>query len=95
MKKCDNFLIFAQNKGRGYTLEPPHLRTVEIPQTTPNHRKPPLLYMVTVKRGGNGCDIATIRAPLAFNMLVLVWRVVANVIGGRDSRSDMTSIGKE
>ena len=26
-------------------------------------------------------------------MLVLVWRVVANVIGGRDSRSDMTSIG--
>ena len=28
-------------------------------------------------------------------MIVLVWRVVANVIGGRDSRSDMTSIGKE
>ena len=24
-------------------------------------------------------------------MLVLVWRVVANVKGGRDSRSDMTS----
>ena len=47
--------------------------------------------MITVERSGNGCDIATIRAPLAFNMLVLVWRVVANVIGGRDSRSDMTS----
>ena len=25
-------------------------------------------------------------------MLVLAWRVVANIIGGRDSRSDMTSI---
>ena len=47
--------------------------------------------MITVERDGNGCDIATIRAP----MLVLVWRVVANVIGGRDSRPDMTSIGKE
>ena len=23
MKKCDNFLIFAQNIARGYTLEPP------------------------------------------------------------------------
>ena len=22
--------------------------------------------MITVERGGNGCDIATIRAPLAF-----------------------------
>ena len=36
------------------------------PQTTPNHRTPPNLYMITVKRSGNGCDIATIRAPLAF-----------------------------
>ena len=25
MKNCDTFLIFAQNIGRGYTLEPPHL----------------------------------------------------------------------
>ena len=24
MKNCDIFLIFAQNKDRGYTLEPPH-----------------------------------------------------------------------
>ena len=24
MKKCDNFLIFAQNIDRGYKLEPPH-----------------------------------------------------------------------
>ena len=24
MKKCDNFLIFAQNIDCGYTLEPPH-----------------------------------------------------------------------
>ena len=24
MKKCDFFLIFAQNIDRGYTLEPPH-----------------------------------------------------------------------
>ena len=24
MKKCDIFLIFAQNMDRGYTLEPPH-----------------------------------------------------------------------
>ena len=39
--------------------------TVEIPQTTPNHRKPPFSYMITVERGGNGCDIATIRAPIA------------------------------
>ena len=41
------------------------------PQTTPNHRKPPkplffLLYMITLEKGGNGCDIATIRSPLAF-----------------------------
>ena len=25
MKKCDIFLIFAQNIDRGYTLEPPRL----------------------------------------------------------------------
>ena len=39
------------------------------PQTTPNHRKPPqttFLYMITVESGGNGWDIATIRASLAF-----------------------------
>ena len=24
MKKCDNFLIFALNIDRGYTIEPPH-----------------------------------------------------------------------
>ena len=40
--------------------------------------------MITVERGRNGCDIATIRDPPASK---LVWRVVANVIGERDSRS--------
>ena len=35
MKKCDNFLIFAQNIDRGYTLEPPQWGpgTNEYPQS--------------------------------------------------------------
>ena len=45
--------------------------------------------MITVERGGNGCDIATTRAPLAFKYASVGMGVVANVIGGRDSRSDM------
>ena len=60
------------------------------PQTTPNYRKPPFSYLKTVERVGNGCDIATIRAPLAFK-----YASVGMEGSGRDSRSDMTSVGKE
>ena len=38
-------------------------------RNTANHRKPPQTtanHMITVERGGKGCDIATIRPPLAF-----------------------------
>ena len=52
--------------------------------------------MITVERAGNGCDtgIATIRAPLGFKYVSVGMGVVANVIGGRDLRSNMTSIVK-
>ena len=30
IKKCDNFLIFAQNIDRGYSLEPPHRSWVHV-----------------------------------------------------------------
>ena len=34
MKNCDNFLIFAKNKDRGYTLEPPNRGGInEYPQS--------------------------------------------------------------
>ena len=44
--------------------------------------------MITLERGGNRCDIATIRPPLAF-------RCTSVGIGERNSESDITLVGKE
>ena len=61
-KKIFKFFIIY---GRGGHLGAPS-KYRKPPQTTANHPKPHFLYMITVERGGNGCEIATIRAPLAF-----------------------------
>ena len=51
--------------------------------------------MITLERGGNGCDIATIRSPLAFRCTSVGMEGGGKNIGGRNSKSDITSIGKK
>ena len=50
--------------------------------------------MITLGRGGNGCDIATIRSPLVFRCTSVGIEGGGKNIGGRNSESDITSIGK-
>ena len=64
-KSANDIILVNYSVHSNRTVEIPQTTTNhhKPPQTTPNHRKPPFLYMITVERGGNGCGIATIRAP--------------------------------